>query len=377
MKSAWALAVIVAASAAGCSGGGGSTSGSVTTPPPAPVLTAIKAPECVADPARAFVTQNVEPVAQVYPTMPNEGYYLVVRYLGSDSIAASPAFDYGRYPADWPVAALRGQPITGLTVPEPRTAGQRARTADATPDTSSAFQLACADAGSYLDTATFPRRDVIGGGPHAVYGFAFNNPTPQPVFETSLPGDFILQAGLEIPRLRVTVPAGTALAFEPVGQVSLFAYFRDRTTRKVFALLVAIFDNRFGAADPYVPFVAHDTQTPFASQPLGSSAAPYFQREGDSQAFTGTPWAGLRPFRARLTQSQFARIVADVNAWCRDHRSQRFCDAPSADAPAFSASPFDYEITDFGMLHEVFPGRPAGDLAMGVHVSSLGAWRLR
>ena len=376
MKSAWVLAIVVAASAAGCSGGG-STSGSVTTPPPAPVLTAIKAPECVADPARAFVTQNVEPVSQVYPTMPNEGYYLVVRYLGGDSIAAAPAFDYGRYPADWPVAALRGQPITGLTVPEPRAAGQRARTADATPDTSSAFQLACADAGSYLDTATFPRRDVIGGGPHAVYGFAFNNPSPQPVFETSLPGDFILQASLEIPRLRVTVPAGTALTFEPVGQVSLFAYFRERTTRKVFALLVAIFDNRFGTADPYAPFVAHDTQTPFASQPLGSSAAPYFLREGDSQSFTGTPWAGLRPFRARLTQQHFARIVADVNAWCRDHRSQRFCDAPSADAPAFSASPFDYEITDFGMLHEVFPGRPAGDLAMGVHVSSLGAWRLR
>ncbi len=372
------LTLFFLAVAAGC-GGGGSTSGTVTGGPPpgsgTPVLTAIQAPECIPDTAGAFVTQNVEPAVPLHPNMPNRGYFLVVRYLGEDAIAGAPAFDFGRFPADWPDAALRGQPVTGLTVPEPRAAWQRARTADATPATSSAFQLACRDAGSYLDTGTFPRRDVVGGGPHAIYGFSFNDPPPQPVFDALPATEFVLQASVEIPSFRTRIPSGATLTQPPIGQAALFAYFKDRTTGKAIGLLAALFDNRYAPGEAYVAYVGHDTQTPFVSSPLG--AGTYLTPAADSLSFGGQPWAGLRPARMRLTQANFTRILADVNAFCRDRRALRGCDAPSAGADAYSASPLDYDITDFGLLHEVFPGIPSGDLAMGLHASSLGAWRSR
>lgn len=363
-----ALGVVTVA--IGCSSASGPSGSS------GPVLTPIKGPECIADASRAFIAQNVEPTVPVFPSMPNEGFYLVVRYLGERSISGSPGFDFGRFPADWPAASNRGLPITGLTVPQPRAAWQRAASDDATPDTSSAFQLHCTDAGSWLNTATFARRDIVGGGPHAVYGFAFNNPPPQPPFDRSAGTEFVLQANVEVPWFRISLPPAVTVTTAPIGQVSFFAYFRDRTTRKVFGLIVGIFDNRYGADGLYDAYVAHDTQTPYVSQPL-AGASPYVVRAPESQSFTGVAWSGPRFFRARLPQDRFLRAVADVNAWCREHRAMRYCDAPSAEAAAFSVDPLDYEVTDIGVLHEVFRGVPEGDLAMGVHVSDFGAWNLR
>lgn len=370
-----AVALLAAAVlAVACSGGGSSGSaGPVTLP--SPTLVAIKAPPCATDVSRTFVSQNAVPVDQAYPTMPNTDYYLVVRYLGTDSLSAGPAFDFGRFPADWPVVADRGLPLTGLTVPDPKGTWQRSRSADATPATASAFQANCQDAGSYLDTATFPRPDITGGGPHALYGFSFNDPPPQPVFDGGAATEFVLQASVEIPYLRVKPFAGSTSA-TPVGQVVLAAYFRDRNTRRAFAVIAGLFDNRFTDGTPYPPYVAHDTQTPFASQAL-ADGGPWVARYADSAAFGGAPFAGLRPYRLRLTQAAFARLLADVNAYCQGHRTDRFCGAAYPDGSAFSPAILDYDLTDFGVLHEIVRGALDPHLAMGVHVSAPGAYRLR
>jgi hypothetical protein len=167
-----------------------------------------------------------------------------------------------------------------------------------------------------------------------------------------------------------TAPPGV----EPIAQVNMFAYFRDRTSGSTFALLFAIFDNRYGDVGSYPPVVAHDGATPFASMPIQASryatASPY------SAAFTGRTWSGLRFFRAQISQANFRQLLADVNGYCVQHPGQRYCVGNPMTGTFFSSSVSDYEITDFGVLTETT--EPAsGHLSVGVHVYGLGAWNFR
>ena len=161
----------------------------------------------------------------------------------------------------------------------------------------------------------------------------------------------------------------------PIGQFSLFAYFRDRASGKTFALLLGIFDNRFASNPAYVPFVAHDGATPFVSTPIGANAR-YATMPPVSSAFTGTTWTGLRFFRVHVTQDNFRQALTDVNAYCLAHDTQRYCAPSTAAGDAYSPSVTDYQITDFGVIHEIFRN-PRSNLSMGVHVFDLGAWNFR
>jgi len=44
---------------------------------------------------------------------------------------------------------------------------------------------------------------------------------------------------------------------------------------------------------------------------------------------------------------------------------------------AYSVDVTDYEMTTFGVLHEIFGTDSRNHLSMGVHVSGLGAWNFR
>jgi hypothetical protein len=44
---------------------------------------------------------------------------------------------------------------------------------------------------------------------------------------------------------------------------------------------------------------------------------------------------------------------------------------------AYSAAVTDYEITDFGVIHEIAGGGSYGNLSMAVHIYDLGAWNFR
>jgi hypothetical protein len=335
--------------------------------------TPIKGPECVTDTAGYFYAEDElnpdSPTA--LPALPH--FYLVVRNLGLDAVAASPGYDFGRVPADHPYPGFRNAPLTGLTVPLPRARWQRSTRVGSTADDSSAFQMHCYDAGSFINTWTFPYTTVPGSGAHAVYGYDFYDPPPPPAFDTNPATDLVLQVSLEVPWVLLW-PSPTT-GEQPVGQVSLFVYLRERATRKVFAVLMLLFDNRLGPDGTYAPYVSHDLRTPFASMPLNSRAG-YATLSPASSSATGVPWAGLRFFRGHITQDNFRTMVRDINAYCADHRAAAFCEASPSSTNAFGEDVTGYEIKLFGLLHEV--SRESGShISMGVHLYDLGLWNFR
>ena len=236
-------------------------------------ISELKAPDCVQDAAGAFFSQNDQQTEPIHPVLPVSNFYLLVRYVGDNAIAAAPSFDFSRFPDTYGDPSIRGWPLTDLAVPDPKSLWQRASRPDATMDNSSAFQLQCYDAASFINTWTFPPRSIDGGGPHAIYGYSFNSPPPPAIFDANPATDFVLQASVEIPWFAQWTNPTASAADQPVGQVNLFAYFRDRYTGKTFALLLAVFDNRVAANPTYPSFVAHDGGTPFVSMPLNGSAA--------------------------------------------------------------------------------------------------------
>jgi hypothetical protein len=334
-------------------------------------FTPVKAPDCVTDVSKSFVAQGLEPPPN--PPLPEDRFYLVVRHMGRDAVAAAPAFDFSRLPDDYAWPPARGMAVTGFAVPDPKPLWQRSSRADATVDTASAFQLHCYDVGSFINTWTFPDQTIVGGGPHAIYGFSFGQTPPPAIFDGDPDTDFVLQASIEVPAFAQWPDTSGQAQFDPVGQVSLFAYFRDRLTGKPFALLLAIFDNRAGMDGTYAPTISHDGLTPFASTPLNAMAA-YVTLSPYSSTYTGVPWTGLRFFRGHISPRNFREAIDAINAYCAARRALPFCrDDPRLGA-AYAVDPAGYELTDFGVLHEVFRGGPSGNLSMGVHVFDLGAW---
>ncbi len=227
-----------------------------------------------------------------------------------------------------------------------------------------------------MNTWTFATDPAItGGGPHAIYGYSFDDTDTPPIFDANPATDFVLQASLEIPWFAAWPHPGAAPGVVPIGQVSLFAYLRDHRTGRTFALLLAIYDNRFAGNPTYASFVAHDGATPFVSMPLNASAR-YARVSPLSATFTGTTWSGLRFFRAHITQDAFRQALADINAYCAANRAQRYCGDSSGSGSAFSSAVTDYQITDFGVIHELALD-PGDNLSMGLHVFDLGAWNFR
>lgn len=338
--------------------------------------TALRGPDCITDASLSFFSDNVQTAEPPHPTLPIGHYYTIVRYLGANSISAPAAADFGHVPQSYPWPPLRGAAVTGLSVPDPKDAWQRASHAGATLDDSSAFQLHCYDAGSFINTWTFAvDPSLTGAGPHSIYGYSFDNANTPPIYDGNPATDFVLQASVEIPLFTAWPDPLAPPGIVPIGQVSLFAYLRDRVSGKTFALLLGIFDNRFASNTTYVPFVAHDGATPFVSSPIAVNAR-YATISPVSSTFTGTTWTGLRFFRVHVTQDNFRQALADVNTYCQTHVAQRYCTASTSAGNAYSPSVTDYQITDFGVLHEIFRS-PRENLSMGVHVYDLGAWNFR
>lgn len=162
--------------------------------------TALKGPDCITDASRSFFSQNIQPAEPPHPTLPIGRYYMIVRYLGAASISAPAAPDFGHFPQSYAWPPVRGMALTGLSVPDPKDAWQRASHADATLDDSSAFQLHCYDAGSFINTWTFPDDlSISGGGPHSIYGYSFYDAQTPPIYDGNPGTDFVLQASVEIP----------------------------------------------------------------------------------------------------------------------------------------------------------------------------------
>ena len=331
--------------------------------------TAIKGPECVTDTSSYFYAEE-----ETAPAVPaNLGhFYMVVRHMGLQAVAAPARNDFAQLPLNYPDADLSGAPLTGLTVPEPRANWQRARQPFSTADNSSAFQIHCYDVGSFINTWAFPYQVVVGGGHHSVYAYDFDEPLP-PAFDDDPSTDLVMQVSLEVPGVALWPSPDSAPL--PVGQASLFAYFRDRTTGKLFASVLLLFDTRLGAGWAYPSNAAHDMGTPFVSMALNDSAR-YAVLSPVSASATGIPWTGLRFFRGHITQDTFRTMLRDIDAYCADHRDAAYCDSTMPNGDAFSEDVRNYDVEEFGFLHEVFR-TPDSNISMGLHFFGVGLFHFR
>jgi hypothetical protein len=338
--------------------------------------TPIKAPECIADAAQSFFVDNVPQSEVTHNIVPTGRFYAIARYLGSEAQAYPTGYDFGRFPATYPSVDLRDAPLTGLSIADDRAPWQRAARADATADTSSAVQLYCDHFGSYINSWAFPSRTLVGEGPHAVYAFDFPEAERPLLYDTDPDVEAVIEADIEIPWLATWIDPQAPLPYPPLGQVSLFFYLRDRATGKPLAVLVEIFDNRFAAATVPAASAMHDTEVPFLSIPL-SPVARFATPLPKSGYFTGVPWSGLRNFGVRIGQAEFRAGIAAINQMCGRRRELPFCNALGADGDAYADQPQSYEVTSFGLIHEVFGVDDNNHLSMGMHAARLGMWRIR
>ena len=69
--------------------------------------------------------------------------------------------------------------------------------------------------------------------------------------------------------------------------------------------------------------------------------------------------------------------MQDVNEFCRSKSDLRYCDAVPALGAAYSQAVTDYEITDFGVIHEISGGGPYRQSEHGRDIYGLGAWNFR
>ncbi len=350
---------------ASCGGGGG---GAAPTPPEpaAPLLTAIQAPECIADSAGRWTSMPAVGQPDT-PAPPIRRFYLAARYVG---------------PIDAPITSNFGQlgatPVTNFdpeagVAPKDYGRWQRGRI-DGNAGSTSGFQLKCDDFGSFIDTGTFAPQPLRGTGPHAAYFFDFRDPSdPQslgqlpPVYDGNVDTDFVLQAQVEIPWLQRSGPAeDPATGALAVAQVSLAAYLRDSRSGKMFAYAVMLYQNRAREATQ----VAQDEEVAYVSTP--SESNEFVTMAPDSAGFSSSTWTGLRQYSVHVPQAKFRLALARVNAFCAlaENRARPFCTS------TFSSEPADYQLVAFGALHEVFTG-PQNRVSSGVHFKAVGAYRSR
>ncbi|MGA9828692.1 MAG: hypothetical protein WBQ57_10235, partial [Rhodanobacteraceae bacterium] len=346
--------------------------------PVAPVLAAdlyhntptpIKAPDCLQASDMQHFFYAWDAAAMYYPPLPQDRFFLVVRHMGVNSISSLPAYDFGTFDDDYPYPPYRGLPVTGLSVPDPKSTWQRARISTATVDTASAFQAHCYDVGSFINSWTYAYEDLVNGGVHALLGYRFSDPPP--VFDSNPATDFGLQGSFAVPWVSTWSDTTQEPPITPVGQVSLYAYFEDMASQQLFAYILLIYDNRYpDTSSPYEPTIRHDGSVPFVSRPIDSNPR-YATLSPYSAVFIGRKWSRLKFFRMHITQANFSDAIADINGFCAVHRSDDNC------RYVFSANVLRYRLVSFGVLHEIAQRTPDNNISMGVHMYGVGAWNFR
>ena len=308
--------------------------------------TAIVEPHCIDDPAAAFV-------AEVPP--PEDRFALVVRHMGANALDVSPTYDFGSF---------FGFPMTNLHVPDPRGFWQRARS-DVDPNSTSAFQVHCYDAGMFINTWQFAPEVLIDEGPHAVYGFAFSDMPP--AFDANPRTDLVIQAELEVPWLYQ--PQGDAIA-----QTYFQIRFYDVTTERFLQMTFLLYQNRGVEFAPYADYARNDSL--FVATPAVTNAV--ITRSPYSAEPSASPWIGLRFFRSQLTQANFREAIGMTNRFCASRPDVPDCTLPPGRPAPLSADPADYLISEFSIITEVFNAdTDVNGMSLGLHLRALGLFNFR
>lgn len=319
-------------------GGGSGGSGSV---PPAADPPFVSAPDCVG--AANFVSQSA--------AAPANATFMRVQHIG-DAGTAEQAGQVAN-PVTWAVGD-----VTGLYPPEPASAAQRGFRNDPPPVASSAFQLSCAAAGFWIDTARFSHaKPLTGEGPSITVARELQ---PFARIYRSPADTMTMEAQVQVKTLLTRQPH----VAEGTAQVSFAYYARDLTTTTEFIQVIGLFDSRpLGVGGSGAEGLSSDGNNAFISSPLraadaGGVPVRYVTVGGDTETLrTVTAWDRPLLFRARVTYANFQAMLLRLKA---------------GPLPAISTRPEDYRITLFGVLAEVFPGTGTDyEVAIGGQVKDL------
>ena len=310
------------------------------------VPTPIVEPACITDPSLAFQAEG---------PAPEDRYSLVVRHMGVDALNAAPRYDFGSF---------AGLPLTGFHVPQPQAYWQRAKE-DTDANSTSAFQLQCADAGFFVNAWQFAPEDLIDEGPHAVYDYAFSDAPP--AFDSDAGTDLALQVALEVPWLYR--PAGHAVV-----ETYLQIRFYDAQSDKFFQMTFSLYNNDSIHFAPYATYARGDSL--FVAAPLASNAV--VTRSPYSAAASEQPWAGLRFFRAQITQQNFRTAIDLANRYCATQSDVPDCVIAAGQVTPLSVDPTAYRISEFSLITEIFNAdTDANGVSVGMHLRALGLYRFR
>ena len=297
---------------------------------------ALSLPDCV----------DVSSMAVQYEPAPTNRTYMRVQHMG-DPGTAELLFQVAT-PVAWDVGTF-----TGLFLPQESQRGY----VDASGF--SAFQLHCADAGFFINTASFSHSaPLIGQGPNVSVARDFDPPVAAFASGEAL----IIEADVRVPWARPRAPP----VAEGTAQLGFFLYLRDRTTGTVVAQLAGIFDDRPpGLNGSGVEGFGDDGYNGFVSSPLAlrdSLGNPVrfitaLPRSAPTQFVK--PFAQALRFAAMVTPANFAAALVQLRE----------------SGLRLSMQPTDYEVLSFGIVGEVIAGTTrVNDVALGGSVSGLALW---
>ncbi|MEO8137036.1 MAG: hypothetical protein ABI831_24040 [Betaproteobacteria bacterium] len=306
--------------------------------------TAITEPECIDDPAQAFLVEAAAP---------EDRFSLVARHMGADALDVGSDIDFGEF---------EGLVLTNLHVPSPRSAWQRARS-DGDANLTSAFQLHCFDAGFFINAWQFAPEQLIDEGPHAVYAYSYSDPPP--AFDGDESTDLAIQAELEVPWLYRA--GGNAIV-----QTYFQLRFYDTASDKFLQMTMSLFDTVNVGFAPYADYARNDSL--FVVAPLATSAV--VTRSPYSAAASQKAWTGLRFFRGQITQQNFRAAIDLANRFCATRPDVPDCAIPDTLDTPLSLSPANYRISEFSLITEIFNAdTDANGVSVGLHLRGLGLYR--
>lgn len=274
-------------------------------PQPAPAITkSIRLTPIIPSPIKTYTTDVVD---NIYETIPMNNWGLSIRHMGKDAVKFHPTDVF--------------TDITGLDAPCTNQLGNNPN------KPSIVFQTLPDEWSSFIDTSLTPPRKITGGGQHSIMEFMFDK-NVKPYTNK----DDILNISSE-----VAVPY-QVLKNNGIAQLSFVSYFSDKNGNK-FAIVVALHDNRYRS---YAPSIMNDTFTAFVSTPIETNK--YITRL--SGFMTNRSYKDYRLYEYNITYDNFTNIITALNAYVRPQIGWK--------GSNFDTDVLSYEITQVGILHEVF-----------------------
>lgn len=280
---------------------------STPTPVTEPVITkAIPLTTYIPSPITPYITDYVD---GVYENIPPGSWGLSIRHMGQEAAKFNPTDTY--------------IDLTGLETPYTNQYANRASRP------SLVFQTMPNEWTSFIDTSLCPPRSIIGGGQHSIMEYIFNRDVKP--FSTK---NDILNISCDL-----AIPYGKFDA-NGIAQLSFVSYFRDKNG-SIFAIVIALYDNRFSS---YKATVMNDTSVAFVSTPISTNQ--YITKTNKSAPMTNGTYDDYHFYEVNISYENFTNIINSLNAYVAPQKEWK--------GVTFDTDILSYEITQVGVLHEVF-----------------------